>query len=276
MIQQTKFRECLTCVSCTLYIWPLSVKTGYHRVYCSPGISNLKLYVRFPRQPSFIHWTITKDRPLYLKPSCSAGIILQHGSAMALRLIAVLYVIMYLQQLRVLQLILKYRLVEINHLYSWFCFCHVTLFNLSSLDHLSQATVLPLQLHANQAPVLQRRKGGKPNWIECNSVHRAGNESIMLRNGFRRTECPPWVRGFFCLQHNLGLHAYVFYDRLIKNPSTFYFTADISSWDAGCAALQKMSCLFDSVKGRLEWSFHWFAFSSCNVFTENSWANKLE
>lgn len=42
-----------------------------------------------------------------------------------------------------------------------------------------------LQPHANKPPVLQRRKGGKPNWIECNSVHQAGNESIMLRNDFQ-------------------------------------------------------------------------------------------
>lgn len=123
---------------------------------------------------------------------------------------------------------------------------------------LSPSTILHLQLHANKSPVLQRRKGGKPNWIECNSVHQAGNESIMLRNGFRRTECPPWVRGFFCLQHNLGLPTYVFYDRLIKNNSTQCFIPDISSCDVHHAALQKMSCLFafSSVIRRLELFFH--------------------
>lgn len=57
---------------------------------------------------------------------------------------------------------------------------------LPSLFLLSLPTTLQLQLHANESPVLQRRKGGKPNWIECNSVHKAGNESIMLRNGFRK------------------------------------------------------------------------------------------
>lgn len=124
---------------------------------------------------------------------------------------------------------------------------------------LSLPTTIQLQLHANKSPVLQRRKGGKPNWIECNSVRQAGNESIMLRNGFWRAECPTWVRGVFCLQRNPGLPAYVFYDGLIKNQSTRCFIPDVSPCDARRAALQKMSRLFafSSVIGRLEWFFRW-------------------
>lgn len=116
-----------------------------------------------------------------------------------------------------------------------------------------------LQLHANKRPVLWKRKGGKPNWIECNSVHQPGNESIMLRNGFRRTEYPPRVRVFFCLEHKLCVHAYVFYDRLINNHSTYCFIPGISSCDVDHAALQKMPYLFalSSVIGWLEWFFHW-------------------
>lgn len=71
--------------------------------------------------------------------------------------------------------------------------------------HLSCSSTLPLttiqlQLHANRSPVLQRRKGGTPNWMDWNSVHQAGNESIMLRNSFWGTERSHWVRGVFCLQ----------------------------------------------------------------------------
>lgn len=42
------------------------------------------------------------------------------------------------------------------------------------------------------------RNGWRPNWIECNSVHLAGTESMGLRNGFQTTQCPPLVRGFSC------------------------------------------------------------------------------
>lgn len=72
--------------------------------------------------------------------------------------------------------------------------------SLSSCSSVSLPTAIQLQLHANKSLVLQRRKGGTPNWIDCKSVHQAGSESIMQRNGFWETECPHWVRGAFCLQ----------------------------------------------------------------------------
>lgn len=117
---------------------------------------------------------------------------------------------------------------------------------------------IQLQLHANKSPVLQRRKGGTPNWIDCKSVHQAGSESIMQRNDFWKTECPHWVRGAFCLQQP-GPALFAFYDKLITKHCAQCSIADIVSCDVHCAALQNISRLFafSSAIGWLECFFHW-------------------
>lgn len=147
--------------------------------------------------------------------------------------------------------------------------------NLSSPVLLSFPAIPQLQLHENKSAVLQRRKGGKLNWIECNSVHRAGNESIMLRNGFGRTECTPWVRGSFCLSGPSCLC-------ILQQANQEAQCSPLCSrclflWCLPFTALQNISCLFVRSSNRSAWIHisvdSRVSFSSLsNVFTDYSWA----
>lgn len=113
----------------------------------------------------------------------------------------------------------------------------------SSLVSPLSLTTIQLLLRANKYSVLQRRGGGKWNWIDCNSVHQAENEWIMLRNGFWEAEGPPWARPLLCLRPLGPFCTCVFYDRLIKNHTSPHVIPDVSFCDVHGAALHIMPLL---------------------------------
>lgn len=138
--------------------------------------------------------------------------------------------------------------------------------------HLTCSPVSPpiadqLQLHANKQSILQRRKGGEANWSDCNSVHQVQSESIMLRNGFWESECPPWVRGV-CLQQwrpAFVCQRVCVLQQVVKNHNTLCFISDKSSCKTQHGAIQKMprSFVIGTLVGSCGFSIHcWFAFSS--------------
>lgn len=119
---------------------------------------------------------------------------------------------------------------------------------------------IQLQLHANKQSILQRRKGGDANWSDCNSVHQVQSESIMLRNGFWESECPPWVRGV-CLQQcrpAFVCQRVCVLQQVVKNHNNLCFISDKSSCKIQHGVIQKMSRSF--VIGGIGWLV-WFFYS---------------